>query len=170
MAAAAAESDSAMADPLIRRTTFACNSADEWLGALREYPGALGIAAEHVGPVDLQAVCPPESESPVCADARVRGLFDATPAPLVSARPLGRAVCEHFHNIVVDVVDGQLTYGEFRLKMREVVDDSFGINDVIEDAAKEVVRRLTAGEPIESAPMDAAFGRISDECDRVLDR
>ncbi len=77
MEAAAAEPDSAKAKPLIVETLTVCPDADQWLAALREHPAAMGLNERaEIGPVDLLAACGSAPTTPVCTDARERGMLD----------------------------------------------------------------------------------------------
>lgn len=70
MQTAAAEEDMEKASPLISASLSACESADEWLAALEEYPAAMGHAeAAEVGDIDLRAACGHGRGTPVCEDA-----------------------------------------------------------------------------------------------------
>lgn len=75
MQAAADEPDSDRADTLIRTSLDECSGVDEWLSALDEHPGALGLT-EHavIGALDLRAACFPSPDSTVCQDANARGV------------------------------------------------------------------------------------------------
>ena len=74
MQAAAAEPDSARADPLIRATLDECSSADEWLAALNDYPGAMGLTAKaDIGDRELQSACYGSEHRTVCLDAKASG-------------------------------------------------------------------------------------------------
>jgi hypothetical protein len=79
MRRAANEPDDVLADPLLRQSAYACDSVDEWLTALRRYPEAMAVSsASAVGTIDVVALCldPGLAGSPVCSDARSRGLLD----------------------------------------------------------------------------------------------
>jgi hypothetical protein len=70
MEMAAAETNVEAADPLIGDTLSACSSADEWLAALEEHPGAMGLTARaEIGNMDLEVVCWGNEGTPVCQDA-----------------------------------------------------------------------------------------------------
>lgn len=71
MERAASERDSARAEPLIDATLDACQSAEEWLTALRDHPEAMGLTSRAtIGEVDLQSACVPRnSNTRVCKDA-----------------------------------------------------------------------------------------------------
>lgn len=79
MAVAADETDPSAADPLIVATLSACQTSDEWLAALREHPGALGLTDGAVGTnresddLSLQVVCYANADTPVCQDAADAG-------------------------------------------------------------------------------------------------
>lgn len=74
METAAAELDSAAADPLIIATLSECGTADEWLAALEQHPGAMGLTERaEIGDFNLLAACVGQLETPVCADAAEKG-------------------------------------------------------------------------------------------------
>jgi hypothetical protein len=67
MRAAANEPDSTRADPILISSLTSCQTADQWLDALRRYPAAMGLnGPDAVGPIDLQAACGPHPNTPVC--------------------------------------------------------------------------------------------------------
>lgn len=73
---AAAEPDSAAAEPLIAATLDACTSAGEWLAAARQDPGILGVrSAEFIEDSDIELVCLSYKNSAVCRDAGAKGLL-----------------------------------------------------------------------------------------------
>ncbi len=75
MATAAAERDSAAADPLIDATLYACSTVDEWLQALERYPAAMGATDKaELGELDVKVACYQKHEAPVCKDAVLRGI------------------------------------------------------------------------------------------------
>jgi hypothetical protein len=77
METAAAEPDSAKANPLIVETLRVCPDADQWLAALREHPAAMGLNERaEIGPVSLLAACGNATNTPVCTNARERGMLD----------------------------------------------------------------------------------------------
>jgi hypothetical protein len=79
MRAAAAETDSRQANPLIIRTLSACGSADEWLAALEDHPAAIGLTERaKIDDVALESACPNQDAKPVCADAIEDGRISAT--------------------------------------------------------------------------------------------
>lgn len=74
METAAAEPDNIAAEPLIVDTLSACGSADEWLTALEEHPGAMGLTERaEIGDLDLQSACYDNGDTPVCEDAASNG-------------------------------------------------------------------------------------------------
>lgn len=76
MDTAAAELDPDRADPLIIDTLSACSSADEWLAAPEEDPGAMGLTARAtISDVSLDVACAadPAAGTPVCEDAEADG-------------------------------------------------------------------------------------------------
>lgn len=80
MSAAADEPDIDAAEPLIAATTEVCDSADEWVEALRQYPGAFGLTDDAViTTLELQIVCfdnDVDPSSPVCTDADAQGYLE----------------------------------------------------------------------------------------------
>lgn len=75
MSAAADEPDPDAAEPLLEETLYSCLTADEWLSALREFPGAMGLVdGAEVGVLELQSACI-YRESTVCLDAAERGML-----------------------------------------------------------------------------------------------
>ena len=73
--AAALESDSTLAEPLIAATLDACQTVDEWMSALALEPGMLGMTPGYIPQLlDLQSVCYSYIESAVCQDAIARGI------------------------------------------------------------------------------------------------
>lgn len=76
MKAAADETDSAKADPLIADTLSACTTADEWLDGVRAYPGVMGLNERaEIGATELQSACFVYEDTPVCKDAVEQGLI-----------------------------------------------------------------------------------------------
>lgn len=75
MQTAAAETDNIAAEPLIADTLSACDGADEWLEALEEHPGAMGLTERaEIGDIDLQSACMSRNmDTPVCEDAEEQG-------------------------------------------------------------------------------------------------
>ena len=70
MQTAAAEEDMEKGSPLISASLSACESGEEWLAALEEYPAAMGHAeGAEVGDIDLRAACGHARGTPVCEDA-----------------------------------------------------------------------------------------------------
>lgn len=73
--AAANETDSLRAEPLIAATLDACVSVDEWMSVVEEYPGIMGMADGSLPQLlDLQVVCYSYIDSAVCQDAADRGI------------------------------------------------------------------------------------------------
>lgn len=69
MRVAAAESDPSRADPLIGATLDACKTAEEWLAALREHPGAMGLTERAtIDEATLEVPCWSFAETAVCRD------------------------------------------------------------------------------------------------------
>lgn len=76
MKKAAAETDPDRADPLIDKTLSACESAEDWLIGLREYPGAMGLTERaDLGSDPLEVPCYNRPKTPVCTDAKRQGLI-----------------------------------------------------------------------------------------------
>lgn len=66
---AASEVDSEAAEKLIRRTLEACQSTNEWLSALAEYPGVMGMEDGYIpSATDIEVACMVHSDTAVCAD------------------------------------------------------------------------------------------------------
>jgi hypothetical protein len=73
--AAALETDSTEAEPLIETTLYACITVDEWMSVLAVQPGIMGMRSGYIPQlVDLESVCYAYIESPVCQDALARGI------------------------------------------------------------------------------------------------
>lgn len=73
--AAAGETDSTRAEPLIAATLAACQSVDEWMSVLALQPGVMGMADGYIPQLlDLQSVCYSYIETVVCQDALARGI------------------------------------------------------------------------------------------------
>lgn len=67
MEEAATISDPAAADPVLVRTLASCETAEQWLEALRRNPGAMGLNERaEIGDLDLQAACFGHEDTPVC--------------------------------------------------------------------------------------------------------
>lgn len=91
MQATAAELNLKQADELIFASLDVCQSADEWMSALRSYPGAIGVRdATFIDDSSLNIVCGPEQNSTaVCSDASARGFITTiAPAPSTTTLPL----------------------------------------------------------------------------------
>jgi hypothetical protein len=76
MDTAAAELDPDRADPLIIETLSACSSADEWLAALEERPGAMGLTERATiddGSLEVACFADGAAGTPVCDDAEADG-------------------------------------------------------------------------------------------------
>jgi hypothetical protein len=74
MTTAADETDITAAEALVVATLDACQTADEWLAALREYPEALGLTEfAELTDLDLQTACYGNGATAVCADAARQG-------------------------------------------------------------------------------------------------
>lgn len=72
---AAEEIGSEKAELLIQRTLEECESLDEWLSALEEYPGVMGMVDGYIPSVtEVQSACIFHSSTPVCRDAADRGI------------------------------------------------------------------------------------------------
>lgn len=78
--AAAAQADLSGADAAIARTTEACTDANDWFAALRQHPGAFGLApGAEITVLEIQLACFDDGAnpaSPVCTDARSQGYLD----------------------------------------------------------------------------------------------
>lgn len=73
--AAAAETDSTKADPLIIATLDSCESVDEWMSVLELHPGVMGMKDGTIPQLlDLQSACYDNMETAVCGDALALGL------------------------------------------------------------------------------------------------
>jgi hypothetical protein len=73
--AAARETDSARAEPLITATLDACVSVNEWMSALALYPGVMGMMDGYIPQLlDLQSACHGYIGAAVCRDALALGL------------------------------------------------------------------------------------------------
>ncbi len=65
------------ANAAIAESLSACQTADEWLSALRVHPGAMGMAdPTKIGSLDLQVACNKNMSTPVCEDAAARDLLN----------------------------------------------------------------------------------------------
>ncbi|NWN88171.1 MAG: hypothetical protein HLX51_06465 [Micrococcaceae bacterium] len=74
MQTAAAETDPVAADPLIIETLSACETADEWLAALDEHPGAMAYTDDaEIDDSALITPCYAQPDTPVCEDAEAQG-------------------------------------------------------------------------------------------------
>lgn len=77
MSTAADEPDSTAAEPLITATLSECQSIDEWIGALRQFPAAMGLKDESfVDEISVQSACYGHESTPTCSDAAARGMLD----------------------------------------------------------------------------------------------
>lgn len=66
---AANEVDSEASEPLIRRTLEACQGTNEWLSALANYPGVMGMAEGYIPSVtDIEVACMVHPGTAVCKD------------------------------------------------------------------------------------------------------
>lgn len=73
--AAAGETDPDAAEALIAETLEACGSANEWMSALQEHPGVMGLVEGYIPKLsDLQLVCSHYPDSATCEDAAAQGL------------------------------------------------------------------------------------------------
>jgi len=73
--AAAAETDSTKADPLIIATYDACESVNEWMSVLALHPGMMGLSDGYIPKLsDLELACYSYVETAVCKDALALGL------------------------------------------------------------------------------------------------
>jgi hypothetical protein len=69
MRTAAAEKDSTKAEPLIAATLDACSTGDEWLNALREHPGAMGLTERAtIDESSAEIACYAYPDTAVCRD------------------------------------------------------------------------------------------------------
>lgn len=72
----AAESDSDRAGPLIKNTLSVCQSAQDWLVALRQYPAAMGLTKRaDLSSNTLETPCYSWPKTPVCNDAKRQNLI-----------------------------------------------------------------------------------------------
>lgn len=73
--AAAAETDATAAEPLISATLDACTTVSEWMSAIQDHPGVMGMADGFIPQLlDLQTVCYSYPDTAVCRDAVALGL------------------------------------------------------------------------------------------------
>ena len=87
MVEAANEADFDQSNRLLAATVEACDSADEWIQALRDHPEAFGLTQQldiSAGEHWIRVICSRdggeyETESPTCADADAQGLLDQEP-------------------------------------------------------------------------------------------
>lgn len=67
--------DSDSAEGFIVRSLVDCSDTDEWLSALQQYPGLMGMVDNYIPSVtDIQVACMNYPNTRVCIDARKRGL------------------------------------------------------------------------------------------------
>lgn len=77
MSTAADEPGSTVAEPLIVATLSECGNAGEWMGALRQFPAAMGYrSAAVVDEISIQSACYGYETTPTCSDAAARGMLD----------------------------------------------------------------------------------------------